>query len=469
MSSKLMNVATVRSARTENGAITHASSGEATLDLFANMGAMRNNTSQFMELFNKAFNKEPELAGRAIQYLRDVRGGIGERRLFRMAISNIIGKNLEMAKRLMVKIPEIGRWDDVLVYFGTPLESDALDMIFAGLANPDTQQLVAKWMPHNSRHENFKVIRRALGVSPKELRKLFSSLANVVETDITENNFDAIDYSKLPSRAASRYQKLFRAKGGQRYLDYVESLKKGTAKINATTLTPADVLKSARHGDETVSQKQWEALPDYMVGNEENILCMTDVSESMLNPKFGAVNAMDIGIALSIYCSERNKGVFHNTLMAYSTKPFFIDISGGDTLMQKEKIIRRHVEYGSTNLMLAFQKIVELALQHNLKQEDLPTKVIVFSDMEFDQVVGRQTNFEAMNQLFSRHGYKAPQVIYWKLDARSNNNYTNRLTDKRAAMVSGFSAATLKSVLGGEDLTPIGVMLKALLDNRYDF
>lgn len=467
--SKLMNVATVRAARTENGAITHASSGEATLDLFANMGAMRNNPNQFMELFNRAFGKEPELTGRALQYLRDVRGGIGERKLFRLAIANMIGKNPSMAKRLMVKIPEIGRWDDVLVYFGTQLESAALDMIFAGLADPATQQLVAKWMPHNSRNEHFKVIRRALGVSPKELRKLFSGLAKVVETDITDCNFDDIDYSKLPSRAAARYQKLFRAKGGQRYLDYVESLKKGSAKVNAATLTPADVLKAARNGDAVVSQKQWEALPDYMAGNEENILCMTDVSESMTNPKFGAVNAMDIGIALSIYCSERNKGLFHNTLMAYSTKPFFIDISGGDTLLQKERIIRRHVEYGSTNLQLAFQKIVELALEHNLKQEDLPTKVIVFSDMEFDQVVGRTTNWDAMKQVFTRNGFVPPQVIYWKLDARSSNNYTNRLTDKRAAMVSGFSAATLKSVLGGEDLTPLGVMLKAIMDDRYDF
>lgn len=467
--SKLFNVSNIKAARTENGAVTHASSGEATLDMFSQMGAMRNNQSGFMELFNRAVKQNPELAVRALQYLRDVRGGIGERKLFRNAVTELIKHHKDYALRLLPKIPVIGRWDDVLVYFGTNLEKDALGLIFAGLADESTRALVAKWMPHNSRNENFKVIRRALGVSPKELRKLFSSYAKVVETDITEGNFDNIDYEKLPSRAAARYQKLFLNKGGEKYQKYVQSLQKGTAKVNATTLTPADVLVATRHGVASVAQAQWEALPDYMNGNSENILCMTDVSGSMTCENFGAVNALDIGVALSIYCAERDNGIFKDKLMAYSTNPFFIDISGGNTLKEKENIVRKHVEYGSTNLQKAFNEIVNLAVKHNLSQEDLPSKVIVFSDMEFDSVFGYKTNFEAMNQVFTEHGYTAPQVIYWKLAARSTNNYTNRMTDKRVAMVGGFSAATLKSVLGGEDLTPLGVMLKAILDSRYDF
>lgn len=469
--SNLFKASSFNAGVTENGAVTHTSTGYEVLDFFSNMGAMRKNTSGFDELFQKALYRDPDMTLRAVQYLRDVRGGIGERNLFRIALKHLAYTDCQLAERIMVKIPEIGRWDDVLTLLDTPLKDKALEFIVKGLSDESQRGLVAKWMPHNSRDKNFNMIRKFLRLTPKELRHMFRDYAQVVEQDISKGDLSNVDFSKLPSQASRRYQKLFAKIGGTRYVEYVDGLKSGLTSIKSTTLTPADVLRAVRHGDHVVAQEQWKVLPDYMCGSEENILCMPDVSGSMECEVFGSVNALDIGVSLSLYCAERNHGIFKDKILAYSTDPFFIDVGHNNTLKSKMDTVEEHVEYGSTNLHRAFCKIVQLALEHKLSQDDLPTKVIVFSDMEFDSVFGlsAMNNSDAIHQLFTNHGYKPPQIVYWKLSARNTKNYVARDASNGVALVSGFSAATLKSVLGSEDLTPLGVMNKALMTDRYTF
>lgn len=478
MTSKLVQASKLHSARTENGAVAHKSTLSRIVDLYQLAGSSRNHVNNISDAFLFALREDKDLAVRIMLHARDVRQGMGERSVGRKMLELSV-KHLsdEDNLRIMRKVPEMGRWDDMLVYFGTKYQAEAFHMILAGLDNPATASLVAKWLPREKKGSKQFVhaFCKFSGLTRVEYRKLCSQLSNTVEQKICAKDFSEINFSQVPSVAAARYQKLFHKHDGERYRQWIEQLTKPVeerpkdVKINAGAVYPYNVLVSSRRGDASVAQAQWDALPDYMDGSEENVLCMSDVSGSMTNEQFGDVNALDIGLSLTMYCAERNRGVFKDIAMVYSTNPYFIELSG--SLQDRQRQLMKHVEYGSTDLQKAFDEILKLAVKNKLSQEDLPTKVIIFSDMEFNSVCGDyrgNTNFEAIKLKFEHNGYVAPQIVFWHLASRKPKAQAT-VNDKGVAIVSGFSPSILKAVLGGADLTPMGVILKAVAITRYDW
>lgn len=458
--------------RTENGAVNHTSSMSALVDFYKAAGSSRNNVEILPDLFYKALREDVDVAVRILLHMRDVREGMGERKAFRTVLLQAIDYNILdsfQVLRIMDKISELGRFDDFKIFVGTRYETDAFKHLEAALLDPDTAGLAAKWLPRvKPRHKAFvKRFCKFANLSEKEYRTLLSALSDTVEQKISTNNFGKIDYSKIPSLAAARYQKLFSKKDGERYAAYVEALSKGETKINAGAVYPYDILKSVNHGKADVANEQWKALTNWMAEGE-NILCMTDVSASMTWQTFGSVTALDIGLSLALYVSERNTGCFKDELMVYSTKPHFITLSGN--LQTRMRQVMSHVEYGSTNLQAAFDRILEIGVRNGLTQASMPSKLIIFSDMEFNQVDGvdGRTNFEAIRSKYEKAGYEMPQLVFWYL-ANRNGNCEVSVKDNGVAMVSGFSPATLKALLGGEKFDPISVMLKAVMSERYDW
>lgn len=456
--------------RTENGAVNHTSSMSALVDFYKAAGSSRNNVEILPDLFYKALREDVDVAVRILLHMRDVREGMGERKAFRTVLLQAIEDNILdsfQVLRIMGKISELGRFDDFKIFVGTRYETDAFKHLEAALLDPDTACLAAKWLPRvKPRHKQFvKRFCKFANLSEKEYRTLLSALSDTVEQKISTNNFGEIDYSKIPSLAAARYQKLFSKKDGERYAAYVEALSNGETKINAGAVYPYDVLKSVQRGKAQVANEQWKALPNWMADGE-NILCMTDVSCSMTWETFGSVTALDIGVSLALYVSERNTGCFKDELMIYSDRPHFITLSG--TLQNRHHQIMSHVEYGSTNLQAAFDRILEIGVRNNLTQAAMPSKLIIFSDMEFNQVDGAngRTNFEVIRSKYEKAGYEMPQLVFWYL-ANRNGHCEVSVKDNGVAMVSGFSPATLKALLGGEKFDPISVMLKAVMIDRY--
>lgn len=485
MTSKLLQASQMHTARTENGAVAHKSSLSKVVDLYQIVGASRNHVGNVSDPFLFVLREDKDLAVRIMLHARDVRAGMGERavgrKLIQLCISHL---DSEDNLRIMRKIPEMGRWDDMLVYFGTKYQTEAFHMILAGLDNPETAGLVAKWLPREKKgtKQFVHAFCKFSGLTRQEYRKLCAQLSNTVEQKLCAKEYALIDFSKVPSVAAARYQKVFHKVDGERYRAWIAELAKPVekravgVKINAGAVYPYNVLISSRRGDQKVAQAQWDALPDFMAGNDENILCMSDVSGSMTFEHFGDVNALDIGLSLTMYCAERNHGVFKDQCLLYSTTPKLLEIAG--SLRDRERQLMKHVECGSTNLQAAFDLILNLAKKHHLEQSDLPSKVIIFSDMEFNAVNGghdgygrnrvEATNFETIQRKFRQAGYEAPQLVFWRLAARSKTSEATKY-DKGVAMVSGFSPAILKAVLGGTDLTPEGVVRKAVCTPRYDW
>lgn len=115
---------------TENGAVTHQSTLNKVLDMFAFGGAYRNRSDKDIEiLFGDAYRENPLLALKCLFYLRDCRGGQGERRFFRVAYKWLIKNDIETARANLYLIPFYGRYDDLYICIDTPLEKDMFTLL----------------------------------------------------------------------------------------------------------------------------------------------------------------------------------------------------------------------------------------------------------------------------------------------------------------------------------------------------
>lgn len=464
--------------RTANGALTNQTSFSNCVDLFAIGASSRG--KDITRLFDKALSEDSNVAIRIAQWIRDVRGGAGERQTFRDLFAYLIENDLHTAVRVLPKVPEIGRWDDVLVAVGTPLEPEALELIRAGLNTPETAGLCAKWMPRQG--EVAYKLRKAYSMTPKGWRKMLVALSNTVEQKMCARKWHEIEYGKLPSKAAAMYQNAFKRNDEARYNRYVESLQKGEEKINAGAIFPHDVVLSAKRGNDKVATEQWKALPNYMEESGENVLPMVDTSGSMgcnVNAHQGSVTCGDVALALGIYCSERMSGPFKNHFLTFSAQPTLQKVTG-TTLRNRVDNMNRAKWDMNTNFQAAFDLILKSAVRDNLPQEDMPTMVLVLSDMEFDSAErdrwmryrhgsnAEQTNFDAIKAKYRKAGYDMPKLVFWNLNGREGNSPVT-IHDTGTALVSGFSPAIMKSILQAKTVTPVDIMLDTVMVDRYTF
>ena len=472
--SRLAEALQTKDTTTKNGMTTSSSSLNECVNLFFSIGAMRGKSSnKVVELFSKAFNENPRTAMRILFWSRDVREGAGERQIFKDIMSYLAENHPEVVKVNLDLIPEYGRWDDVHVLFGTSLEDDVITLLVQGLK--DANGLAAKWMPRKGLV--FNKVRKSLKVTPKELRKLIVSLSNTVEQKMCSKRWTEIEYPKTPSLAMSRYTKAFGRNDGERFSEFIESLKKGEVKVNAGALYPYDVTKNLRFGNKDLANEQWKALPNWMEGSNELILPMVDVSGSMSCTVGGNPNltCMEVAISLGMYISERNEGSFKDMFMTFSSTPQIHKLLG--PLSDRYNQLAR-ADWGmSTNLEAAFKKILDQAVRFNIPQEEMPSKVLILSDMEFDNATGggwrsesdwNLSAMEMIDEMFTNAGYVRPGIIFWNLHA-NGGNFPARFDETGTALISGFSPSILKSVLSNPDsLTPVNIMNETVNSGRYE-
>jgi hypothetical protein len=465
---------------TENGAKAYSSTLNKCLDLFGKIAACRNDLTQAQKLFAFAYKEDPETATRILFWARDIRGGQGERDVFRHLFKYLVEEDGKIGAKLVELIPVYGRWDDLLVLETTSAWNSVLQMIQKQL-NADNVlassggniSLLAKWLPSiNASSKDSKRLGRKiaeyLGLSERQYRKTLAKLRNhikIVETAMCSKEWSAIDYSKIPSRAAFMYRKAFAKQDGTRYQDYLNAVAKGEAKINAATLYPYDIVneylyKGARN-DKTIDL-QWEALPNYMEGQEFNGLVVADVSGSMYGMP------MAVSISLAMYIAERNTSpVWKDKFITFSESPKLQTIAGS-TVGKRIQHLSRAEWNMNTDLMAVFKTVLKAAENNNVPAEDMPQKLIIVSDMQFDQCCSsnKRTNFEQIQKLYRKAGYEMPQLVFWNVNSHANVPITSH--DTGTALVSGCSPSILKSVLTGGTLTPVDVMNDAVYAERYD-
>lgn len=478
---------------TENGAAGYATAGKALVDLNFAVASLRSMTeTQIIKKFIPAFYEDRRLAMKWLFFLRDVRGGLGERRSFRIIIRYLAANIPEMIIGLVDIMAEYGRYDDLLCLFGTPLENEILTVLKAQLEQDITNMnasgkisLCAKWMPGNntssqeSRRSAAK-LQHFMGMTAKGYRKMLSSLRaylDVTEVYMSGNRWDEIDYTKVASKANIIYRNAFMIHDQMRRKDYLKEVQENHAVIHAGVLMPHEIVarymvragwRMGTGAEDVTLEELWKNLPQ-VAADAGNVLCVVDGSGSMLCPVGdGNVTALHVSNALGIYFAEQMKGAYHNKFITFSARPKYVDLSASTTLREKLELAFANDDCSNTNIEATFELILQTAVRNHLKQEELPGTILVISDMEFDMAVSgcnRETLFDTIGRRFTGYGYRMPKLVFWNVNSRTNV-IPVRENELGVALVSGFSVNICNMVLSNE-LDPFACLKKVLDSERY--
>ena len=469
-----------RSCTTENGAYAHTTSGSALVDLFAMAGAMRTSSEdRIRSLFNRAFIENPMLGVKLAFYVRDVREGLGERSTGRTLFRTLADTWPQALKYNLKLIPEYGRWDDLLVCLNTPLEEEAVCVI-RGQLEQDCRNmlegkpvsLLAKWMPSVNAsslvtRRSGKRLAKLLGIDEKTYRRTLSALRsflNVTEKNLSADTLDCIRYSEVPSCAMMRYRKVFMRKDENRFHSFLSAVEKGAESIHGETLFPYDIVEKylyGKTGEDEVLEAQWKALPEF-VSEENRFLVMADVSGSM----YGRPLAASLGLAL--YFSERAKGPFHNRFMTFSKRPELVEIQGKS--LYERICYAKNADWNmNTDLRAAFEVILSAAVKNRIPQDELPSSLIVITDMEIDNcTTGGDVLFtDMMKERYASFGYTLPNLVFWNVSAR-NSTFHSSMDIHGVQLVSGHSPSVFASLAERTCLTPYEYVKQVLESPRYD-
>jgi len=464
-----VNAVANQEARTENGMKARKSTAKACVDLFYNIGASRG--KDITGDFTAAYVENQDVALRIAQWARDVRGGAGERQLFRDILVHLEKRDPDAALALLKKIPEVGRWDDIFVFQDPVLKSAAYTML--GDALRANNGLAAKWTPRKG--QIAAEVRAFFGMTPKQYRKSLVALTKVVETQMCAGDWDNINFSHVPSVASRIYKKAFN-RHSPAFAEYVAKLVSGdkTVKVNASAIFPHDVLKGVighyrAKMDMTETSHviaQWDSLPNYV--GDASIMPIVDVSGSMSCPagKNSNVTCMDISVSLGLYLADKNKGVFKDTFLTFSDKPQLVTLKGN--IVEKVTQMSRSDWDMSTNLHAAMDKILDVAVKGSVPASDMPGMLLILSDMQFNQCAHYDdTAMQMIERKFADAGYTVPQIVFWNLN--SSDNVPVKADKSGVALVSGFSPSIMTSLLAADldQFTPEGIMLKTVMSDRY--
>ena len=472
------NAVRTQEARTANGMKALKSTASNCVDLFFKIGASRG--KNIVPGFTAAYAENMNAALRIAQWARDVRGGAGERQLFRDILMYLDKNDPDAAVALIRKAPELGRWDDLLLPFTSIAVKDfAFALIRDALNNGNG--LCAKWMPRKGAEA--VALRTYLGWTPKFYRKRLVELTNVVETAMCSGQWDNINFNHVPSVASARYKKAF-SRHTEKYKEWAAALVstdpkvKETVKVNAGAVYPYDVLKGliGRYNNSYDKANldhiigQWNALPNYV--GDASILAMVDVSGSMGSPAGGyasksQVTCLDVAVSLGLYLADKNKGKFKDTFLTFSGSPELLNLKGN--IVQKIQQMSTSSWQMNTNLHAAIDKILVVAKNGNVPAEEMPQMLLILSDMQFDSCARFDDSaMQMIRRKYEEAGYEFPAIVFWNLNAA--DNVPVKMNTNGVALVSGFSPTIVKAVLSADmdEFTPEGIMMKTIMSDRYD-
>lgn len=476
---------------TENGAIGYKTAGHPLLDINFAASSLRNKSDrEVIDMFEKAYYDTPLDSILWLFYLRDVRGGMGERRSFRIILKHMAENHPEVIAGAIPYIAEYGRYDDMWVLLETQFKDPVIKLIkeqivsdLNGAKENKSISLIGKWLPSrcskNPKNKEYvSVICDGLGITPYTYQKITSTLRKhlkIVECDMSAGRWSVIDYNKVPAKANLLYNSAFLKHDEERrrkFLSALENHEEGV-KINAGTLFPHDIVhkygKRARLVDQTL-EELWKALPGGTGYTDIMIVCDGSFSMYQSIDRKSSLQAWEACFALTIYFAERAVGVFKDKFITFSSRPKYVDIGNCKTLRDKLDCLIQHNDCSSTNIKKVFDMILETAVNNHLTQEQLPKTVLVLSDMEFDSYRACEpklnaTLFDYITEKYKNAGYKMPKLAFWNLCSRTGT-IPMKQNENGLVLVSGFSPATMKMVMSG-NLDPFDAMLDVLYTERY--
>ncbi|MBQ1476893.1 MAG: DUF2828 family protein [Erysipelotrichaceae bacterium] len=458
---------------TENGDITYDSTLNANLDFFAAAGSLRRDQKKVSDLMLKAALEDGDMAVKNLFYLRDIRGGLGERDSFRTSYRTLFERDPKVALRLLPAVPEYGRWDDILFLLEEEKGRKAVTEFIASQLTKDIEavkegkpvSLCAKWMPSvntssKKTREYARILLKELGIDEKSYRKLLSTLRGYI--DILERRMSvkdySFDYAKLPSKALMKHTKAFLRNDEERYMAFKKSLEKGEVKAKTNAVYPYEIL---RLEDEELREVMWRDLNRNM-GDAKTIV-VRDGSGSMTWGGFygSSVCPLDVATSLAILFSEQLTGAFKDKFITFSSRPEFVDLSGCKSLKDKIRLCNTYNDCSNTDITATYRLILEA--EKNCDPKDWIEKMIIISDMQFDEGTRNVPTYEEAKVLFEEAGIPFPQIVYWNVASRCDFPSSDL---ENVRLVSGLSQYIIEGIL--KDETPDGLTYMKKVLERYD-
>lgn len=493
---------------TENGAVGYKTTNTKLLDFNFLVSSFRSETEQSIEdEFARVYWEDKLYAIRYLFYLRNVRGGLGERRTFRICLLSLAKLNGLGLKYILKFIPEFGRWDDLFFLYGkvsNELDKEILDICENQFwldrntcAEHDAVKkegisLLGKWLPSESTRSVEKAIFKDafishLGISHKEYRKILTSLhqyLDVVEVKMSKGQWDEIDYSKVPSRANLKYNNAFLGHDETRRRKFLEEVNSGDAKINAGVLFPHDIVhnymeensggwfssRSTIRAKDDGLEAMWKSLGDnFDIDTSKNTICVCDTSLSMLDRIAGtSITCQQVAYALTIFFAEKMTGPFKDKTILFSRTPSLISLKNGDCLRDKLNILSTYAVNENTNIEAVFNLILNTAIMYDMSQSDLPDNILIVSDMEFDKAdaSANKALFEVISRRYAECGYRLPKLVFWNVNSRTGT-IPMKANNNGLVLVGGFSPNICRMVIADET-DPVKALLHELDNDIYD-
>lgn len=474
---------------TLNGDKAFVSTGNKALDYFTLVGGYRYCFDEVKYLFAKAYLEDRIKALKLLLYTRDIKGGIGERELFRSLINFITNDEKDFVKNLIPYIPQYGRFDDLFALLGTKAENEIIsyisDVLHQDIENKKLNKpysLLAKWMPslNTSNEESRKIARYLalkLGMSYKEYRQTLSYLRKnmIVENNLREKNYD-FKYSSVPSAAMSKYRNAFERNDKERFDEYIMDVSSNKEKMNTEVLDVVTFVKRVNLQDNTLSD-YYNTTWNNLVGNDSikgRSLVVRDGSGSMTCGR-GGLCPLDIANAMSLLTAARLTGPFKNKFITFSSRPEFVDLSCFTKIEDKLKQLHRYNDCSNTNIEKVFNLIYDIYTKKGFNKEDALDRIIIISDMQFDQAIEYRYNenvsskykscYELYKEKFERLGIKAPEIVFWNVC--SYGTVPVRENAEGVKLISGSSKAVIDLITKNESINPVELMDKVL--EKYKF
>lgn len=475
---------------TDNGREAFSRTGSRLVDLFGRAGSMRGvSEKEKASLFDMAYAENAEAAMRLLFYIRDIRGGYGERDTFRTMLKHIANVNPKAVERNLWAVLEFGRADDLYALIGTKAEEDMwvfmqkqfrLDV--ENMRAGKSISLLVKWIANaNSKQPRTRELGLKtayhLGYDKRhiaEYRKLTASMRRYLdlpEVKMADNRWDEIEYAKCASQCIIKYRRAMSKHSPERWTEYIEGVKSGAKKMNVGTLTPCDIVRRLRV-DSSMDEREelevmWNNLADIVDGN---VLVVCDTSGSMYSGS-GSVPPYIVAFSLALYFAERNKGDLKNKFITFSRIPEVVSICG-TTLYDKIHNIFKANWGQNTDLDAVFRLVLEICVHNDIKQEEMPKSILVISDMEIDRADGSYTSsaglpfYEEVKRMYEGAGYKLPNLTFWNVNAENSTFLVDCNTDN-VTLVSGYSVNVFRNIMRAIETSPYEMVMDVVNSERY--